>query len=110
MAVCAHADGPDCGWEHHYDQLNLSQQRCVMNYERRVFSEEKLSTITTSRTPARPDANMPAVCFYPIPCDWRNAERDSSLEYYTEWKASVTGTVSNSAKVTLGENLLRVLG
>jgi len=101
----------ECGWQYHFNQLDGRwEQWCLSSYERRIFNDEQISVVAISRSKARPDANMPAVCMYPIPCDRKNDYRDASYEMYTDWKMSVCGSVSIDAKVKLGVDLLQVLG
>lgn len=108
--AAAGAQSPDCGWQHHFEQLDLQPSVfCYTGHEIRHFERKTISTVQVSRTQAMGDLVMPAVCMNPIPCNWQNATANSSVEHYTEFSASVSGSASYKTKASLGIDLLKVL-
>jgi len=47
---------------------------------------------------------------YPIPCDWENDVVNLTIENFSEWNVSVSGSATLSGKVSLGNALLGLLG
>lgn len=108
--AAAGAQSPDCGWQHHFEQLNGNPaQNCLKNFEPRYFVRSQISTVQTSRIQALADLVMPAVCMSPIPCNWQNASASPSVEHYTEFSVSVSGSMGYKGKISLGIDLLKML-
>lgn len=106
----AHAQSPNCGFQHHFEQLDLQPSVfCYTGYEIRHVERTTISTIQVSKTQAMPDIVMPAVCMNPIPCNWQNTAIHPGVEYYTEFSASVSGSAAYKTKASLGVDLLKFL-